>query len=44
VSGLALFFLTGDEWIHYSAVGHEVLGLAVTLFAIRHWGYRRRHG
>jgi hypothetical protein len=44
VSGFALFFLSGDEWIHYSAVSHEVLGLAVTAFAIRHWVYRRRHG
>jgi hypothetical protein len=44
VSGFALFFLTNDEWLHYSAVSHEVLGLAVTLFALRHWFYRRRPG
>jgi len=42
VSGFALFFLTDDGWIRYSAVSHEVLGLAVTVFAIRHWIYRRR--
>ena len=42
VSGFALFFLTDDAWIRYSAVGHEVLGLAVTFFAVRHWIYRRR--
>ena len=44
VSGFALFFLTDDEWLRYSAVSHEVLGLAVTLFAARHWFYRRRPG
>jgi hypothetical protein len=44
VSGFALFFLTDDEWQHYSAVSHEVLGLAVTLFAVRHWFYRRPPG
>jgi hypothetical protein len=42
VSGFALFFLTDDEWLHYSAASHELLGLAVTLFAARHWFYRRR--
>ena len=44
VSGFALFFLTGDEWIRDTAVSHEVFGVAVTLFAIRHWVYRRRQG
>lgn len=40
-SGFALFFLTDDHWLHYSAVSHEAFGLAVTVFAIRHWLYRR---
>jgi hypothetical protein len=44
VSGFALFFLTDDELLHYSAVSHEVLGVAVTVFAVRHWVYRRRRG
>lgn len=44
VSGFALLCLTGDEWIHYSAVSHEVFGVAVSLVAFRHWIYRRRHG
>jgi hypothetical protein len=44
VSGFALFFLTDDGLIHDAAVIHELLGVAVALFAIRHWTHRRRIG
>ncbi len=49
VSGFALFFLTDDNWQRDAALGHEILGLALTLFAIPHWIFRkrpdpRRHG
>jgi hypothetical protein len=40
-SGFALFFLTDDRWLHYSAVSHDAFGLVVTVFAIRHWFFRR---
>jgi hypothetical protein len=42
VSGFALFFLSDDEWQHSAAVVHEVLGVAVTLFAVQHWFFRGR--
>src|SRR5277367_6441974 len=34
ISGFALFFLIDDRLQHLAAVIHEVLGLAVTVFAI----------
>jgi hypothetical protein len=37
VSGFALFFLTDDRWQRGAAVSHDVLGVAVTVFAIQHW-------
>jgi hypothetical protein len=40
-SGFALFFLVDDRLQHFTAVIHEVLGLAVTVFAIQHWFYRK---
>ncbi|HEY2676980.1 MAG TPA: hypothetical protein VGI65_08405 [Steroidobacteraceae bacterium] len=42
VSGFALFFLIDDELQHGAALIHEVLGLAVTVFAIQHWFFRKR--
>ena len=42
VSGFALFFVSDDEWQHAAAVGHEVLGVVVTLFAVQHWFFRGR--
>ncbi len=42
VSGFALFFVSSDAWQRYAAAVHDVLGVAVTLFAIRHWFFGRR--
>jgi hypothetical protein len=43
VSGFLLFFVSDDQWQHAAALIHEVLGLAVTVFAIQHWFlYKRR--
>jgi hypothetical protein len=42
ISGFALFFLVDDRLQHGAAVVHEVLGLAVTVFAIEHWFFRKR--
>jgi len=42
VSGFALFFLTDDQWQHAAALAHDVLGVAVALFAIQHWFFRGR--
>jgi hypothetical protein len=43
LSGFALFFLIDDRLQHLAAVVHEVLGLAVTVFAIQHWFFGKRH-
>jgi hypothetical protein len=37
LTGFALFFLTDSHWHTQSTRIHEVLGVAVTLFAIEHW-------
>jgi hypothetical protein len=42
LTGFALFFLSSDAWQRYAAGAHDVLGIAVTLFAIRHWFFGRR--
>jgi hypothetical protein len=42
VSGFALFFLSSDAWQRYTAAVHDVLGIAVTLFAIQHWFFGNR--
>jgi hypothetical protein len=42
LSGFALFFLSSDAWQRYSAGAHDVLGIAVTLFAIQHWFFGRK--
>jgi Na+/proline symporter len=42
VSGFALFFVSEDEWQHGAAVVHEVLGVAITAFAVQHWFFRGR--
>lgn len=42
VTGFALFFVSSDAWQRYAAGAHDVLGVAVTLFAIQHWFFGRR--
>jgi hypothetical protein len=42
VSGFALFFVSDDAWQHVAAAAHDVLGVAVTVFAIQHWFFARR--
>ena len=42
ISGFALFFVSEDAWQHAAAVVHEVLGVAVTVFAVQHWFFRGR--
>jgi hypothetical protein len=36
-SGFALFFLTDSTWQEQSTRVHEILGVAVTMFAVEHW-------
>jgi hypothetical protein len=40
-TGFALFFISSDAWQRYAAGAHDVLGIAVTLFAIQHWFFGR---
>jgi hypothetical protein len=40
LSGFALFFVTEEQ--HAWAVVHEILGIAVTAFAVQHWFFRGR--
>lgn len=42
VSGFALFFVSDDRWQYVAALIHEVLGVAVTVFAIQHWFFYQR--
>jgi hypothetical protein len=42
VSGFALFFVSDDDWQRAAAWAHEVLGVAVTVFAAQHWFFRGR--
>jgi len=42
VSGFGLFFVSEDEWQRVAAAIHEVLGVAVTVFAVQHWFFRGR--
>jgi hypothetical protein len=42
VSGFALFFVSDDRWQHGSALLHDVLGVAVTVFGIQHWFFAKR--
>jgi len=44
VSGFLLFFLSDDNAQRIAAVVHEVLGVAVTVFALQHWLSRRGRG
>jgi hypothetical protein len=37
VSGFALFFVSDDDWQRIAARIHDVLGLAVVVFAVEHW-------
>jgi hypothetical protein len=42
LSGFALFFVSDDRWQILAARSHDILGLAVTAFAIQHWFFARR--
>jgi hypothetical protein len=42
LSGFALFFLSDDRWQRLAALTHDVLGLAITAFAVQHWFFARR--
>jgi hypothetical protein len=42
LSGFALFFLSSDAWQRYAAAAHDVLGVALTLFAVQHWFFGKR--
>jgi hypothetical protein len=42
LSGFALFFASDDVWQLWTARLHEVLGVAITLFAIEHWRIARQ--
>jgi hypothetical protein len=42
LSGFALFFVSDDQWQHLFVEAHDVLGIAVTAFAIQHWLFGRR--
>lgn len=41
-SGFALFFLSDDRWQRFTAVSHDLLGVAVTVFGVQHWFFARR--
>jgi hypothetical protein len=42
LSGFALFFVSDDRLLRLSAASHDVLGIAITAFAIQHWFFARR--
>jgi hypothetical protein len=42
ISGFALFFLSDDRWQRYTAIAHDVLGVAVAILLIQHWFLFRR--
>jgi hypothetical protein len=42
LSGFALFFVSDDRFQRFSAASHDVLGIAITAFAIQHWFFARR--
>jgi hypothetical protein len=42
LTGFALFFVSDDLWQHAAGTAHDVLGVAVTVFAIQHWVFARR--
>jgi len=44
LSGFALFFISDDQWQHLLVDTHDVLGIAITAFALQHWLFRRRPG
>jgi cytochrome b561 len=41
LGGFALFFVSDDEWQHWLVETHDLLGIAVTAFALQHWLFRR---
>jgi hypothetical protein len=44
VSGFALFFVSSDQWQHYTRLTHEVIGIPIVVFAVQHWLFGRlRH-
>jgi hypothetical protein len=42
LSGFLLFFVSDDQWQHLFVDTHDVLGVAVTAFALQHWLFARR--
>ncbi|HEV2284455.1 MAG TPA: hypothetical protein VGR80_00315 [Steroidobacteraceae bacterium] len=42
LTGFALFFLTSDRWQRVATLSHDVLGVAIVLFALQHWLLGRR--
>jgi hypothetical protein len=42
VGGFALFFVSDDQWQRVLVETHDVLGIAITAFALQHWLFRRR--
>ena len=42
LSGFVLFFVSDDDTQHFAVLTHDVLGVAVTLFAMQHWFTRQR--
>jgi hypothetical protein len=42
LSGFGLFFVSDDQWQHIFVDTHDVLGIAVTAFALQHWLFARR--
>jgi hypothetical protein len=41
-SGFALFFVSDDRLLRFSAAAHDVIGIAITVFAVQHWFFARR--
>jgi hypothetical protein len=42
LGGFALFFVSDDQWQRIFVDTHDVLGIAVTAFALQHWLFARR--
>ena len=41
-SGFALFFVSDDLLLRFSAAARDVIGIAITVFAVQHWFFARR--
>jgi hypothetical protein len=42
LSGFVLFFVSDDQWQRIFVDTHDLLGIAVTAFALQHWLFARR--